>query len=202
MSPDEISVPSPGGWAKMLNAKIASVLVIGTLAAGGGAQQIYGMFQGAEAAHFCEAALSSATKDTVTYSCLNPLPAGETGAILPLPENGIFIAENTAPATRLLIGTATAAGTAIVGTAGSANVMSGAVLEGAKRFVPLSLTGALAGADAHGKTPILLAPRDDTNGERYLNFTFVRGSGATVSGKPPAFVHIEITPCNIGTIDC
>ncbi len=41
MSPDEISVPSPGGWAKMLYAKIAAVLVIGGLG-GAGLVHVYG----------------------------------------------------------------------------------------------------------------------------------------------------------------
>lgn len=199
---ESTSVVSPGGWARMLNAKVASALLVGTLAAGGGVHQVYGYFQGAKASHICEAALVSTTKDTVAYSCLNPLPDGETGAILPSDTNGIFIAETTAPATRLNVGTATTSTGQIVGTSSAANVMSGVVLEGPKRWLPLSTTGAIAAATSHGATPILLAPRDDEGGRRFLNVTFKRGSGATASGNPPASIHIEITPCNIGTIDC
>lgn len=203
MSQDTPTVESPGGWARLLNARVIASIVVGALGLGGGGSlAVYGYFQGAEAAHVCESELVSATANTVTYSCLNPLPEGESGAILPLDTNGIFIAEATAPATLLNIGTSTTSTGQVLGTAASANVWSGAVLQGAKRWVPLSKSGAIAEATSHGATPIILAPRDAVGQKRFLNFTFKRGSGATVSGKPAASVKIEIHPCNIGTIDC
>jgi len=194
-------VRSPGGWLNLLNARIARWLVIGTLALGGGAVAIYGDFQGAQASFFCEATLESATANTVTYSCLNPLPEGVSGAILPTDTSGIYVAENTAPATRLNLGTSTGAAQQVVGTSTSANVASGILLSGARRWLPLSKTGAIAEATSHGASPVVLAPRD-SNGRKYLNATFKRGTGATVSGDPPAFIRIEVMPCNLDGVGC
>jgi hypothetical protein len=198
-------VASPGGWLNLLNTRVGRWLVVGALAVsggGGGAVSIYGYFQGGKAAQVVEARLVSSTKDTVTYSVLNPLPNDESGAIMPTYTNGIWINENTAPATRLNICTAASASTVCASTSTLANVASGVVLGGAKRFIPLSTTGAVAIATSHGVAPIILAPRNDTSGKRYLNFTFTRGSGATASGGAAAVVHIEITPCNVLGAGC
>jgi hypothetical protein len=198
------NVPSPGGWLTLMNSRISRWLVVGALAVtgGGGALAVYGQFQGAQAAWYCEGALTTATKNTVAYSCLNPLPNDMTGAILPDAENIIIVNENTAPATRLNIGTATTATSAGVGTAAAANVASGVLLEGAKRILTLSQTGALTAQGIHGVTPITLAPRNDTHGKRYLNFTFQRRSGATVSGEAPAYIRIKVVPCTLSGVGC
>lgn len=192
---------APGGWSTLLNAKITKAILIGSLLLGGGVSSIYGTSQGAQASWFCEAALVSATKNTVAYSCLNPLPNGWSGAILPVASNFIMVNEATAPATRLNIGTAAASTTVIKGTAALANVASGVVL-GAKEILTLANTGALTAHSANGLAPIVLAPRNDTNGKRFLNFSFQRGSGATVSGEAPAYIHIEVVPCNLNGVGC
>lgn len=200
-------VPSPGGWLRLLNARVAVKVVIGLLAANGavdagqGVLDVYGRLQGAQASYFIEATLVSATKDTVTYSGLNPLPENVTGALLPSPDNLIFINANTAPATRLNIGTASEADEAITSTAGSANIASGLVLGGAKRVLNLANTGALTAQNSHGITPVVILPRNYT-GENRINFTFTRGSGATANGEAPAFARFEIVPCNLEGVGC
>lgn len=196
--------PAPGGWQKLLNSRITRWLVVGALVTtgGGGAVAFYGQFQGAQAEHFCEFTIPSATTDTVAASCLNPLPNGMTGAIMADSENMIYINEAPAPVTRLNIGTAASPTTAIKGTAALANVASGVVLS-AKEMVTLAQTGALTAPSAAGITPILLAPRDDTHGKRYLNFTWTRGgSGQTVSGEAPVVVRIKVIPCNLNGVGC
>jgi hypothetical protein len=198
-------VRSPGGWLTLLNSRIARWLVVGALATtgGGGAVAVYGTLQGAQAEHYCEFSIPSATTDTVAASCLNPLPNGITGAILPIPENIIYVNEVPAPVTRLNIGTAASASTAIKGTSTLSNVASGVVLSAAKELFTLANTGALTANGASGITPILLAPRDDTNGKRYLNFTWTRaGSGQTVSGEDPVLVRIKIVPCTLDGVGC
>ena len=204
MSPN-IDAPSPGGWLTLLNSRVTRWLVIGAIAVtgGGGAVAIYGEFQGAQAEHYCEFAVPSATTNTVAASCLNPLPNGITGAILPTADNIIYVNEVPAPVTRLNIGTAASATTAIKGTAALANVASGFVISTAKEIHTLANTGALTAHSANGITPILLAPRDDANGKRYLNFTWTRGgTGATVSGEAPLIVRIKIVPCNLDGVGC
>lgn len=198
-------VPSPGGWLTLLNSRITRWLVIGAIATtgGGGAVAIYGDFQGAQAEHSCEFTVPSGTTNTVVASCLNPLPNGITGAILPLAENFIYVNEVPAPVTRLNIGTATGPLVAIKGTSALANVASGVVLSAAKELHTLANTGALTANNANGITPILLAPRDDTHGKRYLNLTWTRGgTGATVSGEDPVVVRIKIVPCNLDGVGC
>ncbi len=198
-------VPSKGGWLNLFNTRISKALVIGALAVtgGGGVAAVYGTFQGAQAEWYCEFNVPSATTDTVALSCLNPLPNGETGAVVPSPESTIFVNEVPSPAARLNIGTAAAATTAIKGTATLANVASGITLLAAKKMYTLANTGALTAHGANGITPILLAPRDDTHGKRYLNFTYTRGgSGQTVSGEAPVTVRIKIVPCNLNGVGC
>lgn len=198
-------VRSPGGWLNLLNSRITRWLVVGALATtgGGGAVAIYGQLQGAQAEHYCEFTVPSAATDTVAASCLNPLPAGMTGVILPIPENIVYVNEVPSPVTRLNIGTAASASTAIKGTSALANVASGVTLNVAKELYTLANTGALAPNAAAGITPILLAPRDDTFGKRFLNVTWTRGgSGQTVSGEDPVLVRIKIVPCNREGVGC
>ncbi len=189
----------------MLHAKVAGWLLVGllTVTGGGGVAYIYGTFQGAQASQYCEFTIPSAATDTVAASCLNPLPNGMTGAILPDKDNIIYVSEVPSPVTRLNIGTAAAATTAIKGTATLANVASGVVLSTAKELFTLADTGALTAYSPNGITPILLAPRNDVNGKRYLNFTWTRaGSGQTVSGKAPVLVRIRVVPCNLSGVGC
>ncbi|MDB5344254.1 MAG: hypothetical protein JWP89_2631 [Schlesneria sp.] len=197
-------VRSPGGWLTLLNSRVSRWLVVGAVAVGGGggAVAIYGNFQGAQAAFYCEGLIPSTTKNTVAVSCLNPLPNDMSGAILPDAENIIVVNSNTAPATRLNIGTAASATAAVVGTSTAANVGSGITLDGAKRILSLSQTGGLTAQSAHGVAPIVLAPRNDTNGKRFLNLTLQRGSGATVSGEAPAYFRIKIVPCSLANVGC
>lgn len=196
-----------GGWFTVLKGRFTSALVVGSLVLGGAGagagSYIYTNFQGAQSEQYCEFTIPSATTNTVAASCLNPLPNGITGAILPIPENIIYVNEVPAPVTRLNIGTAAAASTAIKGTSTLANVASGVVLSTAKEIHTLANTGALTANNANGITPILLAPRNDTNGKRYLNFTWTRaGSGATASGEAAVFVRIKVTPCTISGVGC
>ncbi len=213
-------VKTSGNWLNILNSRIAKMLVIGALAVsgGGGYQYVYGHFQGAKAALYCEGSIVSVTKGTVSYSCLNPLPVDESGAVLGLPDNIIIIAENTAPATRLNICTAVSASTACSGNAAGTNTASGIILGGAKRVLSLSETGGtlvqtlttsgnstgatVLNSNSHGKPYAVLAPRNYTTGKRYLNFTLQRGSGATVSGNPAATVRIQVVPCSQSGVGC
>jgi type 1 fimbria pilin len=105
-----------------------------------------------------------------------------------------------APRTRLNICTAATATTACAGTAAGANVGSGIQLYGSKnRWLALSNTGGMV-----TQTPQILAPRNYTNGtaKRYLNFTFVNGSGATTNGLAAATARVEIRPCNLSGVGC
>jgi len=201
---DQNTSPAPGGWTQASNSRIASWLVVGALASslGGGYAYFYGHLNGAQATQTIEASVPSGTKNTVTSSFLNPLPNGMTGMILPTNGNYVFAVENTAPKSRLNICTATSSTTICTGVAGVANVGSGIDLSaGAKRLISLSLSGGLTAMSAHGNTVVTLSPRD-SNGKKFLNFTWMYGSGATADGNPAANVHIEIQPCNISGIGC
>lgn len=198
---DEVTLPSPGGWAVGNYLRVLGGLVIGTLLAGGGYQIIYGTSQGAQAAVFCEAPIVSATKNTVTVSCLNPLPVTWTGAIVALPSNGLYQMSNTAPKSKLNICTATGAAQPCLTANGSngTNVGSGIDLTaGSKRWLALSATGAVT-----LKSPIILAPSSyPTPAKNRLNFTWVLGSGATTNGLAAAFARIAIMPCNLSGVGC
>lgn len=197
-------VRSPGGWLTLLNTRISRALVVGALAVtgGGGVATVYGLFQGAQAEQYCEFSVPTATTDSVAVYCLNPLPNGMTGAILPDAQSIVYVNEVPSPVTRLNIGTATGASVAIKGTATLANVASGIVLSTAKELFTLANTGALTAHNAAGITPVLLAPRDST-GRRYLNFTWTRGgTGLTSSGEAPVLVRIKIVPCNLEGVGC
>lgn len=196
------SVASPGGFAKMRNFVVARKGYIGGIAstAAVGALAIYGLFQGAQAEHFIEAQLVSATANTVTYSALNPLPEGMSGAIMATPESVLFIDEVPSPQTRVSVCTATGAAQPCRKTTGSSNIMSGVYLNTAGRALNLSMTG---GQLTSGGVPAILAPRDYANTARkYLNVTFTAGSGQTVSGRAPAFIRIKVTPCNLNGVGC
>ncbi len=200
-----IDAPSPGGWFRLFNLRVAAKVVIGLLAANGavdagqGVLDVYGKFQGAQAEYYIEAQLESATVNTVTYSALNPLPEGVSGAILAIDENLVFVGEVPSPATRLSVCTATGAAQPCRKTSGSSDIMSGVVLDTANRALLLSATGSIT---ANGVPPIL-APRNYTTAARkYVNATFTVGSGQTVSGNAPAFMRLKVVPCNFEGIGC
>ncbi len=200
MSPSLSDLASPGGWLRLLNTRIGRWLIVGTLSLGGGAAAFYGQFQGGQASHFIEARLVSAAANTVTYSALNPLQEGMSGAIAFNESSFVFISEAASPVTRVSVCTATGAAQPCKNTAGSSNVMSGVYLSGTNRLVTTSQTGAVLVA---GGTPAILAPRNYGNTARkYLNFTFITGTGQTASGLAPAFARIEVVPCNLDGVGC
>ncbi len=195
---------APGGWQTILNARVAKALVIGTLALGGGVSNTYGQLQDAHASHYCEAKLTATSaKGVTTYSCLNPLENSASGAVLGNTDNIIVVSATPSPVTRLNICTAATSTTACSGNAAGTNVGSGVVLNGSKRILSLSQTGSLATPTSHGTNFVVLAPRNYPSGAKNrLNFTFQSGSGQTANGLAPAFVRIEILPCNIAGVGC
>lgn len=185
-------VRSPGGWLTLMNSRITRWLVVGALATGGGAVAFYGQFQGAQASHFCESRLVSATAKTVTYACLNPLPEGISGAVLASDTNGVYINENALPFTRLDVGTSTGA------TYSGQNIFNSIAVNGAKRWLSTTNTGSVT-----AQAPAIVAPRNyGTTARKYITATFSAGSGQTVSGEAPAFIRLEVVPCNLDGVGC
>lgn len=171
---------------------------IGSITAATGMLIVYGLFNGAQASHFCEAQLVSATQGTVTYSCLNPLPEGQSGAIAYGYNSKIFIDEVASPETKVSVCTATGSSQPCVkNQAATVTVMSGVILNTANSIFTLVSTGSVSATEQ-----IVLAPRDYTGARRYLNFTFDTGSGQTASGNAPAFARFEIVPCNLSGVGC
>jgi len=184
-------VPSPGGWLQTYGLRVARMLTIGVIAAGGGVAAVhYGTYNGGEQQHYCESTLTTKTTNKVTYSCLNPLPEGQSGVILKDTNGFVFVSENASPQTKLQAGTATTA------TLSGTNLFNATILNQARRLLTVTGTGALP-AGNH----IVLAPRD-SNGAKYLNFSFSAGSGQTATGKAPAYVRIPIIPCLAGIPGC
>jgi len=188
MSPTD--VPSPGGWLNLWNARVARKVVIGLLATyagvsvAQGALDVYGKFQGGQAAHYCEMTLTSQTAKTVTYACLNPLPENQTGGVLMSLDDGVFIREVPSPVTRLDVGTASGA------TYSGQNIFNNVNLDVRNRFYSTRYSGAYLPYD-----PPIVAPRNYTGqAKRYITATFSAGSGQTVGAHPPAVLRLKVTP--------
>jgi len=186
---------------------VAAKVVIGLLAANGavdagqGVLDVFGKFQGGQAEHYIEATLESAAAKTVASSNLNPLPENVSGAVMPSPENIVFIGEVPSPVTRLTICTATGAEQPCRSVSADAafTVMSGVTLGVANRAISLSTSGSLTA----GGVPAILSPRNYPNTARkYLNATFVYGSGQTVTANASAFFRFKVVPCNLDGVGC
>jgi len=197
----ETSVPSPGGWAQLLNARLTRWLVIGALATtgGAGALVVYGDFQGAQAVQYVETKLTTTTANTVVSSTLNPLPAGESGSIVFDEDTLLFVSESAAPTTRVSICTSTGAAQPCTRVSGGSNIMSGVYLTGTNRTLFIGNTGGIVTVNA----PAIVAPRDyGTAARKFINITFTTGTGQTTSGLASAFARIKVMPCNLDGVGC
>jgi len=196
------SVKSPGGWVQLQNARMPRKLVVGLLglaSAGGlgygvaqGVLDVYGKFQGAQAAYYCEAQLTSETASTVTYSCLNPLPEGISGAVLKDLLSGVLTSEVPSPTTELDVGTATGS------TMSGENIFKNLQFSAVGKWHTTYSSGAWTSFSDY----VLVAPRNYTGSYRYVNATFSGGSGQTVSGNAPAVIRLPIVPCNLDGVGC
>jgi hypothetical protein len=184
-------VRSPGGWLGLLNSRIARWLVVGTLAAGGGAVAIYGDFQGRGAEHYVEIELTAvAAADTMIAAEANPLPESASGIVLPAFDSYVCFEEVPSPASTLDIGVSDADGQ------GDNDALWDGLVPVANKCFPLFDSGAVINP---GRT--VVAPRNYSGSASYITARWKTGSGQTASGDPAGFVRVKVEPCT-ENVDC
>jgi hypothetical protein len=115
-----------------------------------------------------------------------------TGAVLATDTNGVYINDNALPFTRLDVGTSTGA------TQTGQNIFNSIAVNGSKRWISTTNSGAVT-----AQAPAIVSPRNyPTTARKYITASFSAGSGQTLSGEAPAFIRLEVVPCNVSGVGC
>lgn len=185
-------VRSPGGWLNLYSSRVARWLLVGTLAAGGGAFAVYGQDQGQGAAHFVEVELSAvATADSLITTVASPLQAGMSGSVVADFDSVFCFEETPAPASTLDVGLGDADGE------GDPDALVDGLVPRANNCFTLFGSGAT-------KLPArkVVMPSNYTGSASHVTFTWKTGTGQTVSGNPAGFARVKVIPCTVGDVSC
>lgn len=182
------TVRSPGGWAQLLNGRVAKAIVIGTIALGGGSYTLYGVMQGRAASHYVQVELTQvASADKLITAKVNPVQETESGSVVASHDSEVCFDYVPSPASTLDVGLTDADGE------GSTDLLFNGLVPQAGKCFTLFQSGALA---TNPNSRVVVSPADKAgagNSGTHIAFRWKTGSGQYNStGKAAGYARIRV----------